>query len=129
MEGFNGRRFGQHELVADGHAMTEAPLHFGRPVSLRRVSESECLQNSRMLGMYLQDFSGMILMTLRLSDSFGQIPWWDLLPGSGHLHLLQKWIVIQNSPMTMSRGSGWMTMYAYPNFFEDCSDKMLVEKR
>ena len=31
-EGFNGGRFGQQELVSNGHAMTEAPLHFGMPV-------------------------------------------------------------------------------------------------
>ena len=56
MEGFNGGRFGQQELFADGHAMTEAPLHFGRPVSLRRVSDAECLHMARMVGMYFQDF-------------------------------------------------------------------------
>ena len=56
MDGFNGGRFGQQDLGADGHAMTEAPLHFGRPVSLRRVSEAESLHNARMVGMYFHDF-------------------------------------------------------------------------
>ena len=55
MERFKGR-FGQQELVADGHAMTEAPLHFGRPVSLRRVSDAESLHIGQMVGMYFHDF-------------------------------------------------------------------------
>ena len=53
MEGFNGR-LGQQELVADGHAMTEAPLHFGRPVSLRRMSDAECLRMAGLAGLYFQ---------------------------------------------------------------------------
>ena len=62
IEGFDGERFGQHELGADGHAMTRAPLHFGRPVSMRRVSDAECLHIGQMLGMYFHDFSGLICL-------------------------------------------------------------------
>ena len=70
-KGFNGR-LGQQELVVDGHAMTEAPLHFGRPVSLRRVSDAECLHIGQMVGMHFQDFSGMILLpgSQAISTSF-----------------------------------------------------------
>lgn len=53
-------KHGLDGLVADGHAMTEAPLHFGRPVSLRRVSDAERLQSPRVLVLFCQDFSGTV---------------------------------------------------------------------